>query len=202
MVVLTANSRYEEPNLTIREKVMAQMKPGFITGANAKIKVNGKTAAYATDVSYNIDTVTVPVECFGRYEVLSNEPVAYGCNGSLSVIRYTKQAKASKITSASDNGNAADRIGTSTSFGDHLKPNGMIGSETFDLEVYQKITSAGAATSDSLGVVKIKDCRLTRRGATLNKRGVLVDNYTFVGIIATDMDGNEEASGSGEPDLG
>lgn len=181
---------------------MSGKLPGFITGANAKIRLDGITVAYATDVSYNVDTLTVPVECMGRYEVLSNEPIAYGCNGTLSVIRYTKQAKIAGADGAAANGNPASAIGgTNVKFGDHLSPSTMLTSKTFDLEVYQKVTqTAGAGAADVQAVYKVKDVRLTRRGATLNKRGVLVDTYAFVGILAEDSDGAPVGT-SGETDL-
>jgi len=180
---------------------MSGKLPGFITGANAKIRFDGITVAYATDVSYNVDTLTVPVECMGRYEVLSNEPIAYGCNGTLSVIRYTKEAKVAGVDGAAVNGNPASNIGgTTVKFGDHLSPSTMLTSKTFDLEVYQKTTQAAGGTSGVEAVYKIKDCRLTRRGATLNKRGVLVDTYAFVGILAEDSDGTPVGT-SGETDL-
>ena len=166
---------------------MAGIKPGFITGANCKIRLANMTVAYATDVSYNVDTLTVPVECMGRYEVLSNEPVSYGCNGTLSIIRYTKAAKTAGITSAATNGDAPARIGADSTMGKHINPAQMLQSTTFDLEVFQKLTNAGG-TADVDTFYKIIDVRLTRRGATLNKRGVLVDTYTFVGVIATDTD--------------
>jgi hypothetical protein len=181
---------------------MANKTPGFITGANAKIRLDGVTVAYAMDVSYNVDTLTVPVECMGRYEVLSNEPIAYGCNGTLSIIRYTKQAKASNIDGASASGTAASNIGgTNIKFGDHIDPSKMLTSKTFDLEIYQKLNqTAGAGASDVASVYRIKDCRLVRRGATLNKRGVLVDTYAFVGVVAEDSDGASVGT-SGEEDL-
>ena len=48
---------------------MAGKKTTLLTGSNAKIKVNGVTLAYATDIGYSTTTHTVPVETMGRYEV-------------------------------------------------------------------------------------------------------------------------------------
>jgi hypothetical protein len=58
---------------------MAGKTPSFITGATAKIKIGALTMAYAQDVSYNTTVTTIPIETMGRYEVVSNEPVAYFC---------------------------------------------------------------------------------------------------------------------------
>ena len=41
---------------------MAGKKPGLVTGSNAKLKIGGKTIAYATDVSYAVNVDVVPVE--------------------------------------------------------------------------------------------------------------------------------------------
>ena len=169
---------------------MAQMKAGFITGANAKIKIGSTTLAYCTDVSYNIIVDTIPIESMGKYEVHSNEPVGYRVDGTLSVIRYTARASSvnSKITDAAENGNAPQRITstTNTNLQDHINPAKMLLAETFDLDIIEKATEASAAGQNQ--VFRVSDCRLTRRGSTLNKRGVLVDQYAYVGILASDQD--------------
>lgn len=172
---------------------MASKRPGFITGANAKIKSNSKTIAYCTDVSYNITVQTIPIEVFGRYEPVSNEPVGYACEGTFNVIRYTKRAQANNNDlAASGKGNQPANVeATSTStHKDMLNPAEILGSETFDLDIYEMDQAAGAAGASESHVFRVKDCRLTRRGATLTKRGVLVDSYAFVGIIASDSNGS------------
>lgn len=168
---------------------MAQMKPGFLTGANAKIKMFGKTIAYCADVSYNITVQTIPIESMGKYEVHSNEPVAYSVDGGFSVIRYTKRASSGTeggiiADVASGTGNEPSRIdgGAGGKASEHLNPAKLLLSQTFDLEIFEK-GAAGEAQ-----VTKVIDCRLTRRGMSLNKRGVMVDNYAYVGIIHQDTD--------------
>ena len=95
----------------------------------------------------------------------------------------------------------------------HATPGRILASETFDIEVYEKVTEPGptgtaaAAGTDIFSVVKIQDCRLTRRGMTLNKRGLYVDNYAFVGVLVADGNndgvGFDSLSNSGVgPDLG
>ncbi len=193
---------------------MSGMKQAFVTGANAKIKLFGKTMAYATDVSYNVTVQTIPIESMGKYEVHANEPVAYMVDGTFSVIRYTKQAALSNVQDAAASGNSPVYIGTaeagSNAF-DHLNPQNILVSQSFDLEIFQKIAQAagaGGATGNNNGtdqaVSKVRDCRLTRRGMTLNKRGIMVDNYAFVGIYLddTDVDANGGVVGpSGQEDL-
>jgi hypothetical protein len=169
---------------------MSQMKAGFITGANAKIKAGKDVLAYCTDVGYNITVQTIPIESMGKYEVHSNEPVGYAIDGTLSVIRYTKRAKSSLVDDAAQDGNRPEKVETEggTSWQAHINPKLLLLSETFDLEIIEKTDENGGGNS----VMKVEDCRLTRRGATLNKRGVLVDQYAFVGILAGDGDDSTE----------
>lgn len=183
---------------------MAGMKPGFITGANAKIKMFGKTIAYCADVAYNVTVQTIPIESMGKYEVHSNEPVAYSVDGSFSIIRYTKRASDAAqggviADVAGGKGNSPAEIADTTGgkASDHLNPAKLLASETFDLEIHEK--GAGADVS----VTKVIDCRLTRRGMSLNKRGVMVDNYAFVGILHQDTDiaTAEQTGNSGTEDL-
>jgi hypothetical protein len=170
---------------------MAGKKPSFITGATAKIKLNDVTMAYAQDVSYNVTVTTIPIETMGRYEVVSNEPVAYFVDGTLSIIRYTSAAGQQYGTDQSnDLGNASNKWGTGA--GAHFNPGQLIGSETFDMEIFSKFSGEDLGTLDAQGnkittddksITKLIDCRFTRKGGAINKRGVLVEQYAFNAII-------------------
>src|ERR1035437_356562 len=122
---------------------MAGKKPSFITGANAKIKVGGKTFAYAADVSYQIAIDTIPIETMGRYEAVSNEPVNYSVAGELSVVRYTGIANKNNMAGAAANGNGLGNVNYKTggNAADEINPANMLISQTWDLNVYQKIQS-------------------------------------------------------------
>ncbi len=180
---------------------MAGKRPAFITGATAKIKVGGITIAYAQDVSYNVTVTTIPIETMSRYEVVSNEPVAYFTDGSLSVIRYTKFAKAQNMAGAAQTGNAAFNWKLQTpngaNAGEHFNPAQLLSSRTWDLEIFQK-TDDGTGETD-IQVVKITDCRMTRKGGNINKRGILVEAFSFNGILQSDD--NDLVGNSGETDL-
>lgn len=194
---------------------MAGKSPAFITGATAKVRLGGLTMAYAQDVAYTVTTTTIPIETMGRYEVVSNEPVAYFVEGSLSIIRYTAAAK--NMSGASTKGNDPSqwdmvgggkdgkaKIGSGFT---HINPGALLASQTFDLEVYQKQPGKlddenKPVAVDPILVDKIRDCRLTRKGAGVNKRGVLTDNFAFVGILAdVGADASQKASESGDIDL-
>lgn len=179
---------------------MAGKKAGFITGANAKIKMFGETIAFATDVSYDVTVDNIPVEAMGRYEVFSYEPVGYRIAGSLSIIRYTGRASQSTIddVQATGRGNNPSEVGdgNGSNAKQHLNPSELLASETFDLDIYEQTDSSENQ------VFRVKDCRLSRRGMTLNKRGVMTDRYSFVGIMGGDLQDNAiDVSKSGYEDL-
>jgi len=67
---------------------MANMKPFFLTGANARILLNNKTVAFATDVNYRVTVKHAAPRVLGRAEVETLQPLAYDVSGSLTIIRY------------------------------------------------------------------------------------------------------------------
>lgn len=71
---------------------MAGLAPFFLTGANAKIKVNGVTLAFCTDVSYTVTVNHTTPQVLGMYEGSSVEPLSYRVTGSFSIIKYTADA--------------------------------------------------------------------------------------------------------------
>ena len=188
---------------------MAAKKPSFITGANAKIKVGGKTFAYASDVSYQIAVDTVPIETMGRFEAVTNEPVNYSVAGELSVVRYTQIAKDNNMAGTNTGGNGLGKVDFTTggNGSHHINPGNLLMSQTWDLSVFQKTQVAATAGGDTAATVTsnldefitIKDCRFTRKSAGINKRGILVDRLSFVGILADDE--SFDSSNSGDIDL-
>jgi hypothetical protein len=182
---------------------MAGIKPGFITGANARVKLDGITLAYCTDLNFTVDVATIPIEVIGTYEVKSYEPVAYSVNGSFSVIRYTqKDGSTNPHNGAAASGTPADKIGVSNSVGKQLDPGRILTSSTFDLEIHQ-VAANSETTTAANSTYKIQDCRVTRRSSSLNKRGVMVDSYVFVGVLSGDTDSGQvtTVSHSGQQDL-
>lgn len=173
--------------------------PSFVTGANAKIKAGGITIAYAQDVTYNTTITTIPIETMGRYEVVSNEPVAYFIDGSLSIIRYTKVAQQNAMAGAAEGGNGLGKWVLTDESGEiaanAVNPSQILASQTWNLEIFQKT----ADPENPEKVVKVKDVRLTRKGGGINKRGVLVEQFAFNAILAEDD--SFDVSNSGDADL-
>lgn len=166
---------------------MAQ-RPGFITGASARVAVFGKTFAYATDVSYNVQVEMLPIETMGRYEAHSNEPIGYRVSGSFSLIRYSKYASVANIENVADNKTNAP-ADVDARMKAQLDPSQLLLSETFNMEIFQRAaTTATATTTEQKTVMMLTDCRITSRSGSLNRRGVMVENYAFVGILMHDTD--------------
>jgi len=169
---------------------MSGIKSGFLTGANARIKITGKYTgteagadvllAFATDLTYSIDVATMPITSMNRYAPVTNEPMAYSVSGGFTITRYTQNVTVDSDT----DGNGIKDLGNASN---HLDPASIMASSTFDVTIYQ---GTGTGATDEVAVFQIKDCRMTGRSATLNRRSVLTDRYTFVGILAGDMEGD------------
>ena len=138
---------------------MSGVRPFFITGANAKIKLNGKTLAFCTDLSYTIQILTQTPKVLGMYEGSSVEPLGYNVSGSFTVVRYIKDAKRAtnsniRDVASNDAGNgvgnwsgawgnglfdsAALGFGNDGRANEALDPSRFDNGTTFDIQVYQK----------------------------------------------------------------
>lgn len=145
---------------------MSGIRPFFISGANAKIKLNGKTLAFCTDLSYSIQVLTQTPKVLGMYEGSSVEPLGYSVSGSFTVLRYIKDigssigGKRPDGITPNDAGNGVGNWGSvwGGKLGDFLNRNG-IGNDgranealdpskyangtTFDIQVFQKVDTRG-----------------------------------------------------------
>ena len=188
---------------------MAGKKSTLLTGSNAKIKVNDVTLAYATNITYSTTVHTVPVETMGRYEVVANEPIATTVSGNFAVVRYTAGAVPGDLMkAAASGGNGVGRWAPSdkptTNLSTHFDPGKILTSQTFDIEIYRKgdsVVVAGVTpTSDGTEqIIKITDCRLTSKGGSLDKRGIYMEQFAFVGTGISDD--SYTAGNSGDDDL-
>jgi hypothetical protein len=153
---------------------------GLITGANGKIKVNNVTLGYATSLNLSTRVDMIPGETMGRYEVVSNEPIAYSTNGSFTMLRYTEggvKAGLPGVNKTSES-NSIGAIGLSG----QVNPSAILNSGTFEVEVYQKTSG----DPKSLQIFKVSNCRITSRSGGVNKRGIYEETFNFVGIISED----------------
>jgi hypothetical protein len=192
---------------------MAGKKPFFITGANAKIKVNNKTLAFCVDVSYSININHTTPTVLGMYEPTSVEPLGYVVTGQFSVIRYTANAKSTvgdnnAPNSVNDSGNGLGYWG-SQSIEDKLKkginipakdrradeslnPRKLDRATGFEIEIFQKIDGK------QLGVAKIRGARITRADFSLSTNSPAVQTFGFTALYADEDSFLADFSGLGQ----
>lgn len=146
---------------------MASKQPFFLTGTNARILLNNRTVAYATDINYRITVGHTSPRVLGRFEVETHQPVTYDVEGELTVIRYARGLKEflgiGTPEAASNDGNGigsygVDGIDTSSlglpnsngqfdgQANDAFNPGKMFQSKMFDIEIRQKVPGAEGGT--------------------------------------------------------
>lgn len=185
---------------------MAGKKPFFITGSNCKIKVNGVTLAYATDLSYTVTINHAPVKVLGVYESDTIEPLSYSVSGSFTLIRYIDSAIDSLgyVNGANGYGNGVGSFAQPYQFTrpDLLRTDGKadqsanpakLGDATgFDIEMYQKVPN------NSLGIAKIRNCRIVAINSQISKRSPMIQQFQFVANYLDEDSYIAETSGQGQ----
>jgi len=184
---------------------MAGKRPFFFTGANAKIRVNGTTLAYCTNVSYSVKVAHATPTVLGMYEPSSVEPIGYLVTGSFSVVRYIADA-VSKVGGKQPNGVTAQGNGIgnwgadNVSFSnladgrayENLNPQKMFRATTFDIEIIQK-TPNGNNTA-----AKVRDARITQADFSLNKKAAATQTFNFTALYADEDSFIADFSGLGQ----
>lgn len=184
---------------------MSGVRPFFLTGANAKIRVNGHTLAYCTNLSYSVKVKHETPTVLGMYEPSSVEPVGYTVNGSFSVVRYIADAQESipgkEPNGTTNKGNGiggwgADNISIANLADgrayENLNPKSLDKSTTFDIEVFQK-TEGG-----NLGVAKIRGARITGADFSLAKKNAATQTFQFTALYADEDSFLSDFSGLGQ----
>jgi hypothetical protein len=142
---------------------MSGSLPSIITGATAKIRLNGKTLAFCQDFTCSIQVLTKVPKVLGKYEGDSVEPLGYSVSGSFTIIRYAKGIRKLNGPGGSPIGLAENDAGNGVgnwggqwggSVSDHLSrygigndgranealdPSKFGGGTTFDIQIYQKV---------------------------------------------------------------
>jgi hypothetical protein len=75
-----------------------------------------------------------------------------------------------------------------------FNPGQLTASSTFDISIFQKGAISSGATVDT-SVVKLRECRFTSKGGQLDKRGILVERFSFNAIYLDDEGTDAEPSG-------
>ena len=157
---------------------MGGKTPFFITGSNCKLKINGVTMAYATDLSYSVTIAHQSMKILGVYEADTQEPLGYSISGTFTLIRYIEGVKSKGKegfwlsgmppcpNGAHDRGNGVgsftrndvigNTVGNFSNEGNahqSLDPSKLSQSTTFDIELYQKLPGtevSGTSVGDFL----------------------------------------------------
>lgn len=150
---------------------MAGKKSFFLTGANAKILLNNKTVAFATDVSYTVEVRHASPRVLGRFEVEVHQPLTYDVSGQMTIIRYSRGIK-DLLGSASpentdelgngigsfklSNGVVTEALGLPTTDGifdggaaEALIPERFFQSKMFNIEIRQKLSGTGGGANSN-----------------------------------------------------
>lgn len=171
---------------------MAKLAPFFLTGACAKVRVNDKTLAFCTDVSYSVSINHASPKILGMYESVSLEPLSYEVNGTFTIIRYAadvgptnRNLGFSTPNGVADSGNGIGAIGPTNILAQQIGNDGRA-FEALDPSTYQKGTffnidvSQKMADGSTHGVARIRSCRIVRADFTLGgKTQPAMERFTF-----------------------
>jgi len=192
--------------------LMAGKVPFFLTGANAKIKVNGVTLAFASNLSYQVDVPHFAPKVLGVYEGDSLEALGYSIRGQFSVIRYIEglQRNGDTPIGAETTGNglgnwtkyrgglgglAANTIGLPGDSKAHqnLDPSRFSDGMAFDIEVYQKMPNG-----ETSGAFRLRGVRITGVSGSLSKKEAYGQVFSFQAQYFDDDSLIADPSGQGQ----
>lgn len=191
---------------------MAGMKPFFLTGANAKIKVNHRTLAYCMNLSYSVQINHATPRVLGMYEPTSVEPLSYVVTGTFTVVRYAADIKGNvggtSPQGTFEGGNGIgnwgpDGVGKRLAEGfdlsatdgrayDNLNPKKLEKSTGFEIYVYQKINGGDQS------VARIRDARITKADFNLSKKSAATQTFHFTALYADEDSFIADFSGMGQ----
>ena len=178
---------------------MAGMRPFFLTGANAKIKVNNRTLAYVSSLSYSVQVKHATPTVLGMYEPSSIEPTGYIVTGSFSVVRYIADATKSGGKQPDGTTSTGNGIGywgktrpTDGRAHEALNPSKLKNATGFDIEIYQKICGA------NISVARIRNARITRADLNMGTKRMATQTFNFTAIYADEDSFLADSSGTGQ----
>ena len=203
---------------------MANVIPFFVTGANAKIKVNGKTLAFCTDVQYSVKIRHAAPHILGVYEAFTQEPLAYDVTGSFVIVRYISGMAdyvndgigANTPADVSNTGNGVGAWGPSSGSGKFISsaignfsgntrvdqsmdPSKLHVPQAFTIEIMQKARSTDSRFGVEVGILaRLRDCRITGADFRLTKRGIASQVFSFQACYADEDSFSANNSGVGQ----
>lgn len=197
---------------------MADVTPFFLTGSKAKIYVDNKLVALATDVSYNISVKHATPRVLGRFEAEVVQPLEYIVTGSLTIIKYAQGLK--NYISGTGNtvppgvSNDGNGVGGGKKNGleviskalgipeagkfpggseENFIPRRFFQSKMFDIEVRQRLTNV-----EDVPVIRLRECRFTELQFSMNKKGPGIQTMRFTARYADEDTFYAAKSGVGQ----
>jgi hypothetical protein len=180
--------------------------------------------AYAIGLSMNVSVNVQPVNVIGNFGPVSYEPTMYNpVTGTFQIVRLQNKAfKDARIARAktlyagskiidpnqidtqireSDN-----NILTQSNLSDHLTPERILLSSTFDIDVYLNINDTGNNTNSAAinkfndvnqrsrdaiitRWLRIKDCRLVSRNVNIASGSLINEPLNWLGLLAMQQNG-------------
>ena len=195
---------------------MSKIAPFFLTGANAKIKLNGKTLAFCEEVAYRVEIKHAAPVVLGMYEPSSVEPLAYHVTGSLTIIRYMRDVapynidRGSSVPAGVDPegngvGNMSSRnilrrtiAGSDGKVHEAMDPKALADAVRFEIEIYQKLQDGPDGEKVVAPVARLRDCRITLADFRLNKKNPARQTFNFRAIYADEDSFTADMSGTGQ----
>jgi len=194
---------------------MSNILPLFNSAPRIRIRLNGRTLAYAIGFNIGISIDVQPISIIGSFQPVALEPLMYNVvTGTMQIIRLVsgvsrnankaaadlnanKQVTqpASFVEEPDDGPNTANNPMKRADLYQHLDPRQVLSSRSFDIDLYVRVPVQGSefngATDEALWM-SIKDCRVTSRNTNIAMGSLTNEPLTFQGIYAspTDAAGN------------
>ena len=147
--------------------------PKIMTGARAKLSINGAAVAFATNVGYRIAIPHAPINVLGRYSAARHEPLGYDVTVTCGVMRFVDEV----------GGNSPDVESL-------IQPTvqTIMDKEDMKIEILDR--------KNGKTILVVNRARLTDRGGNMGARDLLTENWTFVGIIADSEGATGQSDGT------
>lgn len=192
---------------------MAGVRPFFLTGASAKIRINNVTLAYCTNLSYSVTVNHASPKVLGMFESTGIEPLSYSVSGSFSVVRYVADV-ASNNDGVTPNGvnNGGNGIGNMGPDGvgkrlvaginpnqtdgrtyDNLNPGKLDQAVGFEIVIFQKLSNGKLQS-----VAKIREARITKADFSIAKGAPAIQTFQFSALYVDEDSFLADFSGRGQ----
>jgi hypothetical protein len=141
-------------------------RPQLFSGARGNLQVNGKTIAFVTDVSVNVQANVRAIHTFGAANARSIEPLSYGVNVTVGRV----------IPVSKPDGSAVDTSTISANF-NGIEPviSQMLLAEDITIDLLDSLTSQTVAS--------VRNCRFAGRTLSLSAQQIANERIQLVGIF-------------------